>query len=535
MPKDKEQTFDRDNDKLRIDREGLIKFILPPNVFYNPAMSTNRDVSILAIETYGIIMKNKLKNKFNKLKIFEGLSATGLRSCRYINEINPELISYVQANDLDYNATQIINKNRELNGISIDKLCVSNADCNNILSNYCDNKYSFDVIDIDPYGSCAPFVDSAIRAIKNGGMLCVTSTDLSLLCGNNKEACWRKYGSVPIHETGLSHEFGLRIILNLLSRVAGKYGKGIKPLVSMYIDYYMRIFVEITDNKIEANDSIVKCGYLLYCHTCGNFNTNKYAFKKDGKYYANTAVPHICEYCGKKFKLYGPVWIDKLHNKEFVNEMLSNIKTFEWFPTYSRLECRLKLIEQELSTAPFFYITNIICKKLKLDQIPLKKLRSALSNMGFDHSLTHCNSDATKTSATYGAIIDIYKKWYSKSSKNNYKMNELGKKIFRMRGDTYSDISFNLNKNVMQLIKMKLFKNPPLKWGPKPMAKKNDDNYNINMFNINNIKIEGDNVKMNSDIDDDIEMIIIDKTDDLNDRAYVTYKKKVNNNLKTKK
>ncbi len=37
-------------------------------------------------------------------------------------------------------------------------------------------KEQFDVIDLDPYGSAAPFMDAAVQAVANGGMLCVTCT-----------------------------------------------------------------------------------------------------------------------------------------------------------------------------------------------------------------------------------------------------------------------------------------------------------------------------------------------------------------------
>ena len=35
----------------------------------------------------------------------------------------------------------------------------------------------FDIIDIDPYGSMVPFLYPAIKAVKNGGLLCITCTD----------------------------------------------------------------------------------------------------------------------------------------------------------------------------------------------------------------------------------------------------------------------------------------------------------------------------------------------------------------------
>lgn len=47
-----------------------------------------------------------------------------------------------------------------------------------------------DVIDLDPYGTAAPFIDSAIQAVQDAGLLCVTCTDLAVLAGGNYPEKW---------------------------------------------------------------------------------------------------------------------------------------------------------------------------------------------------------------------------------------------------------------------------------------------------------------------------------------------------------
>lgn len=56
----------------------------------------------------------------------------------------------------------------------------------------------FTVIDLDPYGSAAPFLDSAVQALDEGGLLMVTCTDMGVLCGNHSDACYGKYGSMSL-------------------------------------------------------------------------------------------------------------------------------------------------------------------------------------------------------------------------------------------------------------------------------------------------------------------------------------------------
>lgn len=94
------------------------------------------------------------------------------------------------------------------------------------------NDRLFQVIDLDPYGTAAPFLDSAVQvkkvlhcetfvagslnlsplrinhfplrlenvfdfffqALADGGLLCVTCTDAPVLCGKTPETCFTKYG-----------------------------------------------------------------------------------------------------------------------------------------------------------------------------------------------------------------------------------------------------------------------------------------------------------------------------------------------------
>jgi len=57
----------------------------------------------------------------------------------------------------------------------------------------------FHVVDLDPYGSASPFLDGAVQCVQDGGLLCVTCTDMAVLCGNATETCHAKYGSTSLH------------------------------------------------------------------------------------------------------------------------------------------------------------------------------------------------------------------------------------------------------------------------------------------------------------------------------------------------
>lgn len=42
---------------------------------------------------------------------------------------------------------------------------------------------TYDLIDIDPFGCAAGFLDASVQAVTDGGLLCVTSTDMPVLSG----------------------------------------------------------------------------------------------------------------------------------------------------------------------------------------------------------------------------------------------------------------------------------------------------------------------------------------------------------------
>jgi len=62
-------------------------------------------------------------------------------------------------------------------------------------------KRYFDVVDLDPYGTAVPFLESAIQAIADGGLLAVTCTDMAVLCARTPQVCFYKYGGAPLSKS----------------------------------------------------------------------------------------------------------------------------------------------------------------------------------------------------------------------------------------------------------------------------------------------------------------------------------------------
>jgi tRNA (guanine26-N2/guanine27-N2)-dimethyltransferase len=130
------------------------------------------------------------------------MSATGLRGVRYSKELSPEFVRECIANDMDEKAVECILNNAKINEIDMTKFKISKSECSKLLYQ---NIGKYEIIDLDPYGSAMPLIDSAIQSVKNKGMLCVTFTDMPVLCGNYPETTFYKYGSIP-YKTSYCHE-----------------------------------------------------------------------------------------------------------------------------------------------------------------------------------------------------------------------------------------------------------------------------------------------------------------------------------------
>ena len=214
------------------------------------------------------------KKKEEGIRILDALAASGLRSIRYWKEI--PFIKQVVINDLDPAAVDLAKENITYNNVqhvlTTDihgyGIKVQLGDATHVmymsrrppnLTTYTPTQKQqldqYHIIDLDPYGSAAPFLDAAVQSVIHGGMLNITCTDMAALGGSHPETCYGRYGSMPITRAGYLQELALRILLHTLAITAAKYGRTIKPILSVGMHFYVRIFVEIHDNKAAVSNN----------------------------------------------------------------------------------------------------------------------------------------------------------------------------------------------------------------------------------------------------------------------------------------
>ncbi|KTW25646.1 N2,N2-dimethylguanosine tRNA methyltransferase [Pneumocystis carinii B80] len=431
-------------------------------------------------------------NKFNfmnkqqeiclaKFNILDAFSATGIRAIRYIKEI--ENVEYVVANDNAKTSIDMIKKNSMYNDV-FEKVKPSHEDARFIMYKHVIQRKYFDVIDLDPYGTASPFIDGAVQCISDGGLLCVTCTDLAVLAGGGyPEKCFSNYGSMPFRHSVFCHEQALRIVLHTISSSCARYGRYITPLLSIYSDFYIRLFVKIETSpyNVKFLHNNIMMSYLCSgCYTFYNQPIGKTSPSKNLNTYKhfNSQGPIVnpnCEFCGFKLHISGPMWSGPLHDKEFVKSALNILESesIDIYETLPRMKKLFLIIEDELVN-PFYYSPAHLSKILHCQTPPLKDVVSALINSGYLVSLTHASPGCIKTNASPRILWDIMKSWIKQCpvNKEHIRDGTAGKEILKSDPDTC--ISFLFHPDINKIFKSGLVKchlNPTKKSGPKAKAK----------------------------------------------------------------
>jgi len=384
--------------KLKLTNENSIKIQVPilntnteeskkTPVFYNPKMEVERDLSVLAFQCYQM-------QKGCKLDICDCMSGSGIRGIRYTKEIKG--INKVILNDLNPLAAKLVKKNIRLNKIE-DKTIVKNLDTNFLLNFHIEPKKRFDIIDIDPFGSPSPYLDSAVRVVKSGGLIALTATDLAPLCGVKPDACKRKYGGKPLR-TEYCHEIGVRLLISSLISAAIKHGLSVKILLSHYLMHYIRVTAILNYGVQAANNCIKEIGYITHCFNCLNREV----------VYKLSRIQNDCDICGSKFSITGPLWLGELYDKEFCKLMLSDLKHRK-FDNNLIIENLLRTILVEKQEFHTFYVVDRICSKMKIKTQSLRKILDELSLRGYEASPTHFHKSGFRTNANISEIKSTLK------------------------------------------------------------------------------------------------------------------------------
>lgn len=347
------------------------------DVFYNPRMAFSRDVSVCALQAFALENPN--------LSVAECLSASGIRGLRYANEVKG--LAGISMNDRSKKAFSLIKKNIKLLKLG-KKAKASNLDANVFLSSN-----FFDVVDMDPFGTPVPFLDSAARSCSR--FLMATATDMPVLCGVYPDVCFRNYNVRP-PKVEFCHELALRILLSKTARVFAQYEKSINPLLSQSSDHYIRIFCRVEGGAQKANACLKNLGYLLNC-SCGHRELVPGPIKRE--YFR-------CPFCNGKATPVGPVWVGRLFDRRFC----ASARDIAQERGFERSIKFLKKAVEEAGAPPLYYNIHKLCSSLKVeppkDGVLIKKLKKS----GFVGVRTHMGQDVNfRVNCSIEELKDILK------------------------------------------------------------------------------------------------------------------------------
>ncbi|MCV0366120.1 MAG: tRNA (guanine-N1)-methyltransferase [Nitrosopumilus sp.] len=362
--------------KLLVPKKSITEKVPPKKpAFFNPKAKLNRDFSIIA---YSAFLKN-----FKGPKIFlEGLSGIGARGLRVGSELK---IEKIVINDLNPSALKLAEHSANLNNLK--NIEFSEKEVCRFLSKYSKKGLRGSIVDIDPFGSPAAYFDCGIRATMHGGILSTAATDLQVLNGLFQGACKRKYGGVPVR-TEYGNEIAIRLVLGCLRAVAARLGVEISPLFVESEMHYYRTYVKVL-NRPDQEENL---GYILHCKNCGH---RKISLEQEQE----------CNLCKQKTSIAGPLWIGKIFDKEFIQNMLLEIPNLEVDKICEKTLVKC-LAESEMPAT--YFTLDEIASKMKGSP---PKLESAILNLqknDFVASVTSFSPTGFRTNANINEVIKIF-------------------------------------------------------------------------------------------------------------------------------
>ena len=397
--------------------------------------------------------------------ILDALSASGLRALRYGHEI--PFATSITANDLSEEAAESIRRNVSHNALDA-RIQVTQGDANAHMMSLIvqdllgrdfrgnpGKAHKYDVVDLDPYGTAAPFWDNALNCVKDdGGLLCVTCTDSAVWAGTSYgEKCEALYGGQPIKSL-FCHEAGLRLIIGGIAAQAAKHGLAIEPILSLSIDFYARVFIKVTKSPAAVKFHGAKKMTVFFCEQgCGAWTTqfsmksvatpNKKGTAAFYKHVTSLGPPtdQKCEHCGTKTRLAGPMWGGYLHSPAFVRKVLDTLPGADpaVYQTLPRIEGMLSMALEEClmpaedpdtdiglpadekawamrDSFPFYVMPAHLSGILRCQTPQDDMIRGALRHLGYRTARSHCKAGTVKTDAPWSVIWRLMKEWARQKS-----------------------------------------------------------------------------------------------------------------------
>ena len=365
--------------------------------FLNPAMAPSRTRSVLLLKD--ALEHNWLTASDKPIRAFDAMCSTGVRIRRWRNEIplglQPRL--RVTGNDLNEFAlswaiashknnlpeyTDNVELNFDRYGSMAQRSPISGLYFQKMDAKLAMADASYQWIDIDPFGSPVPFIDSAIQSLARTGVLEVTATDTAALTGSSLSSQKRRYDSQGIVDD-YAHDDAIRVLLGLIAKIAAMHDRIIKPILALFDGHHVRVSVLVKTSKEGASEFQNNIGYRL------RTNTIPYKFIK----YPSAE---------QRRQASGPLWIGPLMDKEIASRLTESNAINTCLPSSEELT-KLTTNGLEWGEKDVEYATREMVRSVR-------HIASAADLLSREHLLLSLNAmprlAGTKGAPKIGHVID---------------------------------------------------------------------------------------------------------------------------------
>jgi len=347
-------------------QDALAQF--PPGtarVFYNPRAALSRDATIVLLRL------------LRPGEYLDTMGATGIRGLRVALEAGVPVI----INDRDPVAAELVRENIALAGVPVEAM---EQDANVLLSSR-----RFEAVDLDPFGTPAPYLDSACRSARQ--YLFATATDTAPLCGAHRKAGMRRY-SAHLVKTEYHSEVGLRTLLGFVARSLARYDRGMEPLLCFAHQHFHRVHLRVLPGAAKADVTLGRVGFVLHCQQC--------LYREEGRGLAIPCSP--CPRCNISLTPIGPLWLGPVNDPatlEGISRLLPD-STLAESPALTRL---VRLLREELPTSTH-YDYHVVARNLRRSPPPMEMVLGRLEASGYRASRAHYSGTALKTDAPIDVV-----------------------------------------------------------------------------------------------------------------------------------
>jgi tRNA (guanine26-N2/guanine27-N2)-dimethyltransferase len=284
-------------------------------------------------------------------------------------------------------------------------------------------------VDVDPFGSPMPFLDTAIQSLARRAVLEISATDTAALTGSSRTALMRRYGA-RVKTDGLAHDSGMRVLLACIARNAASHDRSIQPILSIWDSHHLRVSVKVTKSIKVSNELEENLGWRV-----SSPKVEEVQASIDAKLMPPSSLESLPMHCflplsypinRKDNRVSGPLWIGQIGEESimagFTEEIAMSLcttsldegKLLSWTERDFELEKRrilrsIRYIQQEAEVADCrcLILTDDLASWQNQGSPPSpNKMIELIQNKGFKAARSHYSKPSFRTNAPWDIIVE---------------------------------------------------------------------------------------------------------------------------------